>query len=179
MNTLPIDAHFPASASQMAVVAMLCMSFMFLFAGVFAPLKQIVAPDLAYINPLYYGETLHAHVFFREGFYYEPIGYNATTQSPPLISREEALERYSLTTPAWVCVLALVGILVVTRILAFVMLSRKFRKVLLTNQSAQVKARWYERAYATIGNRITLQKRAKRETLQLEYKEQITVASSV
>ena len=131
---LLLSVLFP---KKVLVVAMLCMSFCFLFAGVFQPLSQTSVPDLAYINPVYYAECLLARTVFLEGRDYTPRGYNATTGTPPKISREQALGRYSLVTPAWACVCVLLGIQLAARVGAFVVLQRKYRKVLLTQQDAE------------------------------------------
>ncbi len=112
------------------------MSFCFLYAGVFQPLDQTAASELAYINPLYYSECLINRITFLDGREYIPIGFNSTSGLPPMITRGEALDRYSLVTPAWASALVLVGLLIGSRVLAFVVLHRKFGKVLLTSQSA-------------------------------------------
>lgn len=126
-----------ASTEQVFVVALLLMTFCFLFAGVFQPLSQTTASELALLNPAYYAECILCRLAaFREGYNYVPIGYNETTRLPPIITRDEALGRYSLDTPIWASILILASILIITRTLAFIMLRRKLRKVLLTSQSA-------------------------------------------
>ena len=78
-----------------------------------------------------------ARTAFLDGRDYTPIGYNATTGTPPRITREQALHRYSLFTPAWACACVILGIQLVARVGAFLVLRRKFRKVLLTQQDAE------------------------------------------
>ncbi|KAL3927940.1 MAG: hypothetical protein SGPRY_002603 [Prymnesium sp.] len=132
---LLLSVLFPTK--QVFVVALLLMTFCFLFAGVFQPLSQTTASELALLNPAYYAECILCRLAaFREGYNYVPIGYNETTRLPPIITRDEALGRYSLDTPIWASILILASILIMTRTLAFIMLRRKLRKVLLTSQSA-------------------------------------------
>jgi len=138
---LLLSVLFP---TKVTVVAMLVMTFSFLFSGVFQPLSETVAPDLAFINPIYYTECLLTHISFLEGQDYTPIGYDAVLQQPAFITRKQALDRYSLVTPGWASALVLLGLLVTFRTLAFWVLRRKLHKVLLTHQSAQAAVSWFD-----------------------------------
>ena len=75
--------------AQVNVVSMLFMTYLFIFSGVFQPLSQTSVPQLAYTNPLYYAECLLARIVFLEGTTYEPFGYNRTTNTPPLVTRQQ------------------------------------------------------------------------------------------
>mmetsp|Transcript_20806 Transcript_20806/g.46587 ORF Transcript_20806/g.46587 Transcript_20806/m.46587 type:complete len:251 (-) Transcript_20806:294-1046(-) len=128
---LVLSIVFPTKAD---IVAMLIMSYQFIFSGIFVPISESAVPELAYTNPIYYAECILTRIIYLDGRTYTPTDYDPSTGTPTLITKEQALARYSLKTSACSSAGILIALLVCFRVGAFVLLRRKFRKVLFTHQ---------------------------------------------
>uniref|UniRef100_A0A7S0Q580 ABC transporter domain-containing protein n=1 Tax=Coccolithus braarudii TaxID=221442 RepID=A0A7S0Q580_9EUKA len=114
------------SGRRSGSVTMVFMSFCFLFSGVFAPLDKIALPWIGYLNPLFYATCFVAQSVFLQG-----TSYEQDDASKPPKTRDEVLNDANLYTPAGVCAAVLLGVAVLVRLLAFLLLQRKMRRVLL------------------------------------------------
>jgi len=116
-------------------LSMLCISFFFLFTGVFVPLEDVAIPWLAYANPLYYAICFVTNAVFLQG-----TEYQQDDPGEPPKSRDAVLDDYSLTTPMYACALVLLLVGLLARLSALLLLQRKMRRVLLVLQQQHTAA---------------------------------------
>uniref|UniRef100_A0A7S0J5Y4 ABC transporter domain-containing protein n=1 Tax=Calcidiscus leptoporus TaxID=127549 RepID=A0A7S0J5Y4_9EUKA len=110
-------------------LTLLCITFFFLFTGVFVPLEDVAVPWIAYVNPLYYAICFVTQAVFLQG-----SEYTQDESGGPPKSRDDVLDDFSLDTPLYVCVLVLLAVGLLTRLTALLLLQRKMRRELLVLQ---------------------------------------------
>lgn len=126
-------------AENLTTVAMLYVTFAFLFTGLFVPIESTPFPFLAFINPMYYVMGLSVHVVFalnnRRYKCGNDVDGDGTTypkscdeEGDGKIAAVEVFREYNfraLTPP--VCVVALLTFMVVTRLSACAILKRRMK----------------------------------------------------
>lgn len=121
---------------RVMTVALLFLTFMFLFTGVFVPLDETPLPWLGFVNPVLYAlQTVAAILFLVGDKHYscnilpEPSAFPefCSGNGPGAIPPEAALARYGVTTPAWLGVVVSAGFALVFRVLAYFFLRRRMR----------------------------------------------------
>ena len=132
-------------AKNLMTVAMLYVTFCFLFIGLFVPVKDSALPFLTSINPMIYVFALAARAFFvldganfkcgdldRDGTAYPKSCHAAGDGfiSPGEIMRENKLATLSPT----LCVGVLVAYMAAARVLAFLLLRRRMTTLMAPKQ---------------------------------------------
>lgn len=112
-------------------VALILLTFCFMFNGVFVPLDEVPLPWLAYANPLYYTLNLLGYFIFTlpDRSYPEEDGGS--------LSPSDCLSRSSLDVPPLAAAAALSGLAFIFRGSAFFLLRRKLHHRLFVQQSVK------------------------------------------